>query len=197
MIITAGNSDILSSFFRVGSEKRQNTKQMAKAQNNLLKESFKLFYGKHAQGFRNFLRKSCGNNEWLADDIFQESFFRLIRSAPEGLNEYQLKSYLYKTGMRLIIDDKREKKSEKLFFPEKRYEESKETKRTLSLDMEKIFLLLDPKDRSLLWLAYVEGYTHREISDMLDIKEKSLKVILFRIRKKFATILKAKGIRGG
>lgn len=188
---------MLSGFFKHGLEKRQNTEQMAKAQNNLLKESFKIFYGKHALGFRNFIRKSCGSDEGLADDIFQESFFRLIRSAPEGLNEYQLKSYLYKTGMRLVIDDKRAKKSERLFPSGTGYEDSKDENSALSIDMERIFLLLSPRERSLLWLAYIEGYSHREISDMLDIKEKSLKVLLFRTRKKFAVILRTKGINGG
>ncbi|MEN8154184.1 MAG: RNA polymerase sigma factor [Acidobacteriota bacterium] len=197
MIFAAGNSAILNSFFRYGLEKRRNTKQMEKAQNNLLKESFKIFYEKHALGFRNFIRKSCGGDEGLADDIFQESFFRMIRSAPEGLNEYQLRSYLYKTGVRLIIDDKREKRSAKLFIPETGYEESRDEQKTLSIDMEKIFSLLTVRERSLLWLAYVEGYSHREISEMIDVREKSLKVILFRIRKKFVSILRDNDIVGG
>jgi RNA polymerase sigma-70 factor (ECF subfamily) len=49
---------------------------------------------------------------------------------------------------------------------------------------------LKPKQRMLLWLAYVEGYTYSEIARITHTKENSLKVQLFRAREKLAGILK-------
>ena len=43
---------------------------------------------------------------------------------------------------------------------------------------------LPPRDRALLWLAHVEGYDHREIAKVLGLQERSVRVILFRARKK-------------
>ena len=50
--------------------------------------------------------------------------------------------------------------------------------------------------RCIVKMAYVEGYTHREISELTGLNEKSLKVTLFRIRKKFAAMLKESGFEG-
>lgn len=156
-----------------------------------------MFYNKHAAGFLNFIRKTCGGDPALAGDIFQESFYRLFRSSPAGLNEHQLKSWLYTTAYRLIIDEKRKKRediAEMDLFAENsssRYSEK------LPHEMDVIFNRLPVKDRTLLWMAHVEGYTHKEISEVTGIKEKSLKVILFRMRKKFAEGLRRAGYQGG
>ena len=169
---------------------------MDREHNNLLKETFRIFYENHSAGFLNFIRKACSGDEGLAGDIFQESFFKLFRSSPRGLNEYQLKSYLYKTAYRLIIDEKRKRGREVEPLEDRVVEDSTGPDNDLSLDMDKAFSLLKEKERTLLWMAYVEGYTHREISELTGINEKSLKVTLFRIRKKFAAILKDSGFEG-
>lgn len=83
---------------------------MDRENNNLLKETFRLFYEKHSAGFLNYVRKTCGGDNASASDIFQETFLRLFRSSPAGLNEYQLKAWIYKTSYRLIIDEKRKKR---------------------------------------------------------------------------------------
>ena len=66
----------------------------------------------------------------------------------------------------------------------------------MALDMEKTFKLLKPKERNLLYLAYVEGYSHSEIAGITGVKVKSVKVQLFRIKTKFAAILRQKGYSG-
>lgn len=170
---------------------------MDREHNNLLKESFRIFYENHSAGFLNFIRKACGGDEGIAGDIFQESFFRLFRSSPSGLNEYQLKSYLYKTAYRLVIDEKRKRRTDSLTDEMIFIAPESGNDATLSIDLERIFGNLKKRERSLLWFAYVEGYTHREISEVTGIKEKSLKVILFRLRNKCADILRAEGFSYG
>ena len=46
----------------------------------------------------------------------------------------------------------------------------------------------------MLWLAYVEGFSHNEVAEALSLSEKSVRVLLFRARKKLAGILTKKGI---
>lgn len=129
----------------------------------------------------------------MADDIFQESFLRFVKTAPAGMNEYQQKAYLYKIAVRFFIDLKRKMKVEQDYLLKHDFKEEKSHNLFLSMDMEKMFNLLKPQERTLMWLAYAEGYSHKEMSDILDIKEKNIKVQLFRIREKFAGILKEKG----
>ena len=63
----------------------------------------------------------------------------------------------------------------------------------LRSDMQKLFEELEPKERALLWLAHVEGAPHREVAEILGLKEKSIRVMLFRARRKFASILESNG----
>jgi RNA polymerase sigma factor (sigma-70 family) len=71
-----------------------------------------------------------------------------------------------------------------------------ESEALLSMETEKTFKKLKPKQRMLLWLAYVEGYSYTEISEMTSTKKNSLKVQLFRAREKMATLLREKEKQG-
>ena len=128
--------------------------------------------------------------------MFQESFLRFFRALPQGLSDGEKKSYLYKTAVRLIIDQKRRIQVERKYEPEGEASESNDQQLLLSMDMERVFGFLKPGERTLLWLSYVDGYTHREISGITGSREKSIKVQLFRIRKKFAKILRENGFSG-
>src|SRR5881296_3646976 len=52
------------------------------------------------------------NDATLADDFLQESFYRFLRSAPSALNDFQMRSYLYKTATSLIADHRRAQRHE-------------------------------------------------------------------------------------
>ena len=132
----------------------------------------------------------------MTDDIFQESFYRFFRAAPGALDERQRKSYLYKTAVRLIIDQKKRIKVENKYRNDSDGYAMIENRNMLSMDMEKIFALLKPAERIMLWLAYVDGYSHVEIARITGNREKSIKVQLFRIRRKFAGILRSHGYTG-
>ena len=110
-----------------------------------------------------------------------------------------MRSYLYKIAFRLIIDKKRrikvEKRAyedEKKSYKERMYKEGLESGILFTLDMENTFKLLRPRERILLWLAYVEGYSYSEIAEITETKENSVKVQLFRARKELANMLRQK-----
>lgn len=156
------------------------------------KESFKGFYEKHCRSLWHYIFKICGD-ESAADDVFQEAFYRFLRAEPIRLNEYQQKAYLYKVAFRLTMDHFRRLKVEHRQAAHRERPDIPNPDLSLSLDMERTFRLLKPKESTLLWLAYVEGYSHREISDIMVLKEKSVKVLLARVRGKFAGILRSQG----
>jgi RNA polymerase sigma-70 factor (ECF subfamily) len=163
--------------------------------NKIWQASFKYFYQKYARVFWTFICKTCGDQA-LADDIFQESWFRFLRASPAHLLEHQRKAYLYKIGVRLVIDHQRKRKLEEKYQVEEKMAIEDHDRSFLSHDMEKIFHMLKPRERTLMWLAYVEEYSHKEISRIVNLKEKSIKVQLFRIRSKFAAILRQQGYSG-
>ena len=164
-------------------------------ESKLKKESFKIFYRKFSKPFWYFILKTCGD-ESLADDVFQESFYRFFRAAPESLTEHQQKAYLYKTAVRLIIDQRKRSEVENKYQTDGVACSDGEKKNDLSIDMEKVFKMLNPRERILMWLAYVDGHTHTEIARITGNRERSIRVQLFRIRKRFAEILKSHGYAG-
>ncbi len=54
---------------------------------------------------------------------------------------------------------------------------------------------LSPRDRQMLWLAYVEGASHREIAKALGLRAASIRSMLFRARQRLAEQLKVRGLR--
>jgi RNA polymerase sigma-70 factor (ECF subfamily) len=56
-------------------------------------------------------------------------------------------------------------------------------------DLTRAMSRLKPRERAMLWLAYAEGASHREIADVLGVRPASLKSMLFRARRKLAELL--------
>jgi RNA polymerase sigma-70 factor (ECF subfamily) len=157
----------------------------------LSREQFEIFYARTARALRSYICRVAANPS-IADDILQESYIRLL-SAPAML-EGPRKSYLYRTATNLITDhyraQSRHRRWWQLTAPRA---EAADTKVELSSDMERLFTQVSEQERALLWLAYVEGEGHREIAEILGLKEKSVKVLLFRARRKMETILTSHG----
>ncbi|MBA2340831.1 MAG: RNA polymerase sigma factor [Pyrinomonadaceae bacterium] len=165
------------------------------AQSHAMDETtFEEFYAETARSLWLYIRRVSGSAE-LADDLLQESFFRLLRAPRSHTREVHLKSYLYKIATNLIHDHRRGARREafwRLRLPtrEEAYEDS-----SLDSDTLRTFAKLKPQERALLWLAYVEGYEHREIAHVMELAEKSVRVLLFRARRKLAHNLEQKGIK--
>ena len=48
---------------------------------------------------------------------------------------------------------------------------------------------LDPRQRALLWLSCAEGYSHAEAAHMVGVGRASVRVLLFRARRKLMGLL--------
>ena len=57
------------------------------------------------------------------------------------------------------------------------------------LDVTRAMARLKPRERSLLWLAYAQGASHEEIAHILGLKRASLKMMLFRARRRLMAAL--------
>jgi RNA polymerase sigma-70 factor (ECF subfamily) len=49
---------------------------------------------------------------------------------------------------------------------------------------------LKPRERELLWLAYAEGASHKEIAQVLGVRAGSVRLLLFRARRKVMKVLR-------
>lgn len=142
---------------------------------------------------RAYIRRAAGDAA-LADDLIQEAFLRFLRTCPAGLEQRQQKAYLYRTATSLLVDHWRRARRERLWSLKTVFEDRALDKKAMGEDMARLFAQLKPQQQALLWLAYVEGFDHREIASALELREKSVRVLLFRARKKMAGILTDLGL---
>lgn len=154
---------------------------------------FRRFYERTAGNLRSYITLTCRDRD-LADDLLQECFYRLVRARLPELNEFQVRSYLYKTAGSLVADHSRAARRERGWRDKTVLRSSRTGGVSMSRDMMRAFSDLKPQQQSLLWLAYVEGFNHREIAESLDMKEASVRVVLSRARAKLAAILTERGL---
>ena len=64
----------------------------------------------------------------------------------------------------------------------------------LPVDMQRVFETLKPRQQHLLWLAYVEGFNHDEIAEVIGVKANSVRVLLSRARSELAARLSDRGL---
>jgi RNA polymerase sigma-70 factor (ECF subfamily) len=152
---------------------------------------FRDFYSKTASALRSYDSRSCGSYD-LAEDIMQEAFLRFLRTAPPNMEGPAIKGYLYRTADSLLIDHRRSENRSKQWSLETMFRKEHTPDRSASDDMSEAFRIFKPQQRSLLWLAYVEGFDHREIAAAAGVRESGVKVLLFRARKALADLLEGK-----
>jgi RNA polymerase sigma-70 factor (ECF subfamily) len=158
---------------------------------------FRAFYERSAPGLRSYLRYSC-RNAALADDLMQETYLRLLRVELQERSEPALKSYLYKAARSVVLDHYRRTRRETQ-GPDDDWLElvpaaEQDDPAGAAVDIVALLDKLKARDRQLLWLAYVEGFSHREIAAVLGLNEKSVRVLLLRARERMMEILKRQGI---
>lgn len=155
--------------------------------------AFQVFYAKTAPGLRGYLRRASGN-EALADDLLQESFLRFLRAELPAMEDAPLKAYLYKIASSLLVDHWRRVQRERSWSLRNFLGSEPVTNPRGDSDALRFFRRLKPQEQLLLWLAYVEGFEHREIAAAVGLGEKSVRVLLFRARKKLAHTLESAGL---
>jgi len=160
--------------------------------------AFQIFYGKTAPGLRAYIRRASGN-EALADDILQESFLRFLGADLRVFHQAAhadaaLKAYLYKIAASLLVDHWRRLNRERRWSLRNFLGAEPLTNPRSDSGAMRFFRRLKPQEQLLLWLAYVEGFEHREIAAALQVKEKSVRVLLFRVRRKLAHTLESAGL---
>ena len=120
---------------------------------------------------------------------------RFLLKAPSTLSEAEMRGYLYRTAETLLVDRWRRQQRESARDLAAASLRDEHVQSEFAGDVDRAFRELKPQQRSLLWLAYVEEFDHREIAAATGVKEKSVRVLLSRAREAFAGVLNKFGLR--
>jgi RNA polymerase sigma-70 factor (ECF subfamily) len=158
-------------------------------------ETFRAFYERTARPLWAYLSRMTGDRQ-LADDLLQEAYYRLLRVKINWEGESHRRAYLFRIATNLVRDGaRRARQGRTVEFPDAENVPaaggSDVAERAVArTDVRRAMLRLRPRDRALLWLAYAQGQPHAEIARTLGVKTGSIKLLLFRARKRLAGMLR-------
>jgi RNA polymerase sigma-70 factor, ECF subfamily len=159
-------------------------------------EAFAAFYERSARPLWAYLARTSGDPT-LAEDIMQESYVRFLClvNPPSYLadGEVACRRYLFRIASNLLRDHWRRPHAASIEgMPENLFAcTDKQGSSDSQMILGPALASMRPRDRQLLWLAHAEGYSHREIAEITGLATASIRLMLFRARRKIARLLQA------
>jgi RNA polymerase sigma-70 factor (ECF subfamily) len=167
----------------------------ARAESRMDRDAFAAFYERTARPLWAYLARVSGDPA-LADDLVQESFVRMLGAATPMDGEVHAKRYLFRIATNLLKDYWRRPKASSIEdLPEGVFAHESSHGTDAQMMLEPRLLQLRPRERQLLWLAHAEGYSHKEIAEIMGLRSPSIRLMLFRARHRLAELLKDGGAR--
>lgn len=159
-------------------------------------EEFAAFYARSARPLWAYLARVSGDPA-LADDLTQESYLRFLCVTLREDGEIAARRYLFKIATNLLNDLWRRPKTLSIEdLPEACFQATDRLAQSESrMELGPVLKQMRPRDRELLWLAHAEGYSHREIAEVTGLATGSVRLLLFRARRKVAKLLREQASR--
>lgn len=156
--------------------------------------TFRLFYENSAPKLFGYLLRVSGQRT-LAEDILQETYCRFLSSKLPEMDQASQQSYLFRIATNLLRDRWRRQREGPM--PENLPEPASAPPHLdRQLELRQAFQQLKMRERQLLWLAYVEGSNHREIAEVTGLRHKSVRLLLFRARRRLANLIQTASPQG-
>lgn len=157
-------------------------------------EAFAAFYGRTSRALWAYLSRMT-RSPHLADDLLQESYYRFLRARGDYESEAHRRNALFRIATNLMRDGHRRNKTmpttsltdDETGAPPV---EDEARQSDVRADLKKAMASLKPREREMLWMAYGRGQTHREIADVLGLQVGSIKMLLFRARRRLASVMR-------
>jgi RNA polymerase sigma-70 factor (ECF subfamily) len=156
-------------------------------------DTFRSFYDRTSRPVWSYLSRITGDRQ-LADDLLQDTYYRFLRAGTEYENDAHRRNSLFRIATNLARDSHRRRLTRP---PHEPHDDDNTAARgdaagqfERRTDLTRALDRLKPRERSMLWLAYAEGSSHHEIADALGLKAASVKALLFRARRRLATLLR-------
>ena len=140
-------------------------------------------------------------NIHTAEDLTEETFFRLMTKKPKFSGKSTFRSWLYSIGRNAAVDHIR-RNSKLTGTPVEDMEETLSDENDLErsylkeerkITVHKALSKLNPDYRQILWLVYFEDFTNAEAATALKKSERQIRNLLHRAKQSLKTQLKKEG----
>jgi RNA polymerase sigma-70 factor (ECF subfamily) len=150
-------------------------------------QEFRAVYDATARPILAYLAGVTGRRD-VAEDVLQETYCRFLIRKPQLMDANETRRYLFRIATNLLRDRWRKGDDEAW---QEMAEEGFSVDVDTQMDVRAAMRALKPRERELLWLAYVEGMDHTEIAAATGLRAISVRMLMFRARKKAAGLLLA------
>jgi RNA polymerase sigma-70 factor (ECF subfamily) len=151
---------------------------------------FTAFYERSARPLWAYLLR-CSGDAALAEDLMQEAYVRFLGATQPADADQAARRYLFRIASNLLRDHWRrpmasslEDMPESLFAMEASAEEM-----AMQQHLVRAMAQMRARDRQILWLAHAENYSHQEIADIMGLATASVRLLLFRARRKMRGLM--------
>ena len=156
-------------------------------------DAFRALYDRTARALWAYLSRITGSPD-LADDLLQETYYRFLRARVRYESDAHRRNSLFRIATNLARDGhRRGLRARFVGIPDDELPAGIDIaadaeRRT---DLGRAMAQLKPREREMLWLAYAQGSSHRDIAGTLGVKAGSVRLLLFRARRKLAQVLRS------
>ncbi len=154
---------------------------------SVAEQEFRLLYDATSQPILAYVNGVTGRRD-VAEDVLQETYCRFLARQPAAMEATEARKYLFRIATNLLRD--RWRRGEDRPSPDKREEGTSSDDVDTQIDVRRAMQALKPRERELLWLAYVEGMSHAEIAATTGLGAMSVRLLLFRARRRAAVLLR-------
>jgi RNA polymerase sigma-70 factor (ECF subfamily) len=162
-------------------------------------EAFRAFYERTSRPLWAYLSRVTGDRT-LAEDLMQDAYYRLLRARSPYDSEAHRRHALFRIATNLARDAHRRSRIRRVAavadseIPARDRGAAQVEQQT---DLARAMRTLKARERAMLWLAYGEGSSHQEIARMMGLSAGSVKLLLFRARRRLAAVLTARPAPAG
>jgi len=147
-------------------------------------ESFGLIFDRYGNKIYRFVYFRVKNKE-IAEDIASQTFLKIWEYISSGKKIKQFKAFTYRTARNLIIDYYRSRENEELplIYLEDEIEDNIKVDPDKAIDremLEKLLRTLPDDQREIVVLRYIEEFSMKEISKIVDKSPGHVRVIIHR-----------------
>ncbi len=155
--------------------------------------AFAELYNRYKDRMFYYFYRMLGNSPEQANDFLQELFMKLIEK-PESYNpKYSFTTWFYSVANNMCKNEYRRREVRQEYYATESYEPELDFIDDKSIEpgqiVEKIFDTLDQmgeEHRSAFLLRYREGFSIKDVAEILDLPEGTVKSRLFHARKVLA-----------
>ena len=141
------------------------------------------------------------NNLYIAEELTEDTFFRLITKKPKYSGKSTFKSWLYAIGRNTAVDYIRHHSKQldtpiedmENYLSEEQNLEKSYIQDERKIEVHKALSTLNQDYRNILWLVYFEYFSNKEVAVILRKSDRQIKNLLYRAKQALKTKLEKEG----